>query len=180
MIASVFALAGTQAAGTNPASYLYAHTSSLFDVTSGADGSCSPAYLCTGQAGYDGPTGLGTPNGTAAFTASTTANTVMVTSPGNQATTAGTAVSLQIHATDSASGQTLTYSATGLPAGLSITANGTTIATFSNLNAAAGYTQHSFSLGSLAGQSVTLKFTGTEDSSLQTSFVVDDTAVTTG
>ena len=110
MIASVFALAGTPAAGTNPASYLYAHTANLFDVTSGADGSCSPAYLCTGQAGYDGPTGLGTPNGTAAFTnASTTGNTVTVTSPGNQTTTVGTAVSLQIHATDSASGQTLTY-----------------------------------------------------------------------
>jgi hypothetical protein len=62
---------------------------------------------------------------------------------------------------------------------LTITANGTTIATFSNLNAASGYQQHSFSLGSLAGQTVTLKFTGTEDSSLQTSFVVDDTAVNT-
>ncbi len=43
-----------------------------------------------------------------------------VTNPGNQTGTVGTAVSLQIHATDSASGQTLTYSATGLPAGLSI------------------------------------------------------------
>ena len=318
MIASVFALAGTPAAGTNPASYLYAHTANLFDVTSGADGSCSPAYLCTGQAGYDGPTGLGTPNGTAAFTsASTTGNTVTLTNPGNQSTTVGTAVSLQIHATDSASGQTLTYSATGLPTGLSInsstglisgtpsaagtssvtvtakdttgasgsasftwtvkttgsctasqllgnpgfetgsaapwtstagvinpngagetshsgtwyawldgygtthtdtlsqavtipaactnttfsfwlhidtaetttttqfdkltiTANGTTIATFSNLNHNTGYAQHTIPLGSFAGQTVTLKFTGTEDSSLQTSFVVDDTAVTTG
>src|ERR1700722_4830057 len=47
MIASVFALAGTPTAGTNPASYLYAHPSNFFDVTSGADGSCSPAYLCT-------------------------------------------------------------------------------------------------------------------------------------
>ena len=61
---------------------------------------------------------------------------------------------------------------------LTITANGTTIATFSNLNHASGYQKHSYSLGSFAGQSVTLKFTGTEDSSLQTSFVVDDTAVT--
>ena len=43
-----------------------------------------------------------------------------MTNPGNQTGTVGTAVSLQIHATDSASGQTLTYSATGLPAGLSI------------------------------------------------------------
>jgi hypothetical protein len=63
---------------------------------------------------------------------------------------------------------------------LTITANGTTIATFSNLNHNTGYTQHSYSLGGFAGQAVTLKFTGTEDSSLQTSFVVDDTAVTTG
>ncbi|HLJ03131.1 MAG TPA: putative Ig domain-containing protein [Solirubrobacteraceae bacterium] len=47
-------------------------------------------------------------------------NTVTVTNPGNQSSTVGTAVSLQIHATDSASGQTLTYSATGLPVGLSI------------------------------------------------------------
>jgi serine protease len=258
-------------------------------------------------------------SGTASFTWTVNpagGNTVTVTSPGNQTGTVGTAVSLQVHATDSASGQTLTYSATGLPAGLSInsssglisgtpttagtssvtvtatdttnasgsasftwtisssggctasqllrnpgfesgntiwtstpavigqngpfepahtgtwdawldgygtthtdsisqavtipagctnttvsfwlhidtsetttttafdkltiTANGTTIATFSNLNHASGYTQHSYSLGSFAGQTVTLKFTGTEDSSLQTSFVVDDTAVNTG
>jgi hypothetical protein len=47
-------------------------------------------------------------------------NTVTVTSPGNQTSTVGTAASVPIHASDSASGQTLTYSATGLPAGLSI------------------------------------------------------------
>ncbi|MER5701159.1 M4 family metallopeptidase [Micromonospora sp. NPDC002296] len=52
-----------------------------------------------------------------------------------------------------------------------------TLATYSNLNKAAGYSQKSFSLASYAGQTVTLKFTGTEDVSLQTSFVVDDTAV---
>jgi subtilase family serine protease len=315
IIASVFALAGTPAANTYPASYLYRHTANLFDVTSGTDGTCSPAYLCTGEVGYDGPTGLGTPNGTAAFT-STTGNTVTVTSPGNEATAVGTAASLQIHATDSAAGQTLTYAAAGLPTGLSVnsatglisgtptaagtftvtvtakdttgaigsasftwtvgtstctasqllgnpgfesgntvwaasagvigengpsepahtgnwdawldgygtthtdtlsqtvtipaacknttklsfwlhvdtaetttttpfdtltvTANGTTLGTFSNLNHNTGYTQYSFSLGSFAGQAVTLKFTGTEDSSLQTSFVLDDTAITTG
>ena len=50
-------------------------------------------------------------------------NTVTVTSPGSQTSTAGTAASLQIAATDSASGQTLTYSASGLPAGLSINAS---------------------------------------------------------
>ena len=52
-----------------------------------------------------------------------------------------------------------------------------TLATYSNLNKATGYTQRSFSLAAYAGQSVTLKFTGTEDASLRTSFVVDDTAL---
>ncbi|MFL4902335.1 hydrolase [Streptomyces sp. MMS24-I2-30] len=52
-----------------------------------------------------------------------------------------------------------------------------TPATYSNLNAAAGYTQRSFDLSGYAGQTVTVKFTGTEGSKLQTSFVVDDTAV---
>jgi len=60
---------------------------------------------------------------------------------------------------------------------LTVTANGTTLATFSNLNHSSGYQLRSYSLASFAGQTVTLKFTGTEDSSLQTSFVVDDTAV---
>ena len=42
----------------------YNHARALFDVTSGSNGSCGGSYLCTGAAGYDGPTGLGTPNGT--------------------------------------------------------------------------------------------------------------------
>ncbi|HEY6791876.1 MAG TPA: malectin domain-containing carbohydrate-binding protein, partial [Trebonia sp.] len=49
-----------------------------------------------------------------------TGNTVTVTNPGTETWAVGTAASLQVAATDSASGQTLTYSATGLPAGLSI------------------------------------------------------------
>ncbi|MFF2200267.1 hydrolase [Streptomyces sp. NPDC058145] len=52
-----------------------------------------------------------------------------------------------------------------------------TLATYSNLNAANGYTQRGFSLAGYAGQTVTVKFTGTEGSTLQTSFVVDDTAL---
>src|SRR5215472_3581252 len=54
------------------------------------------------------------------YALTSTGNTVTVTSPGSQTSTVGTAVSLQIQASDSASGQTLTYSATGLPAGVSI------------------------------------------------------------
>jgi subtilase family serine protease len=64
IIASVYALAGT---ATVAGSYPYAHVKSLFDVTSGSNGSCGGSYLCTGVSGYDGPTGLGTPNGTGAF-----------------------------------------------------------------------------------------------------------------
>jgi putative Ig domain-containing protein len=243
------------------------------------------------------------------------ANTVTVTNPGNQTSTVGTSVSLQIQASDSASGQTLTYSATGLPVGLSIdsstglisgtpttagtytttvtakdttgasgsatmtwtvnTAGGgctasqllgnpgfetgsappwtttpgvissngagetahsgswyawldgygtthtdtlsqtvsipsgctnytfsfwlhidtaertktvaydkltvqagtTTLATYSNLNHSSGYALKSFNLASFAGKTVTIKFTGAENSSRQTSFVIDDTAL---
>ena len=68
IIAAVYALAGTPARGSYPASYPYAHASSeLNHVTSGSNGSCSPAYLCTAGPGYNGPTGLGTPNGYTAF-----------------------------------------------------------------------------------------------------------------
>ena len=66
LIASVYTLAGnskTATAGKMP----YLTPSGLYDVTSGSNGSCTPAYLCTGQLGYDGPTGLGTPHGIAAF-----------------------------------------------------------------------------------------------------------------
>jgi len=54
---------------------------------------------------------------------SSTGNIVTVTNPGNQTGTVGTAASLQIKATDSAANQTLTYHATGLPTGLTLTAN---------------------------------------------------------
>ncbi|WP_430390994.1 protease pro-enzyme activation domain-containing protein [Dyella sp. 20L07] len=53
-----------------------------------------------------------------------------------------------------------------------------TLATYSNLNANSGYSQFSFNLGAYIGQTVTLKFTGTENSSLQTSFVIDDVNLT--
>jgi subtilase family serine protease len=68
IIASTYALAGTPVSGTHPSSYPYAATSALNDVTSGSNGSCSPSYLCTAGPGYDGPTGLGTPDGGSAFT----------------------------------------------------------------------------------------------------------------
>jgi subtilase family serine protease len=130
IIASVFALAGNNGnGGNNAADSIYTHTGDLNEVTASSNGTCTPpaadSVLCTATGAantYNGPTGWGTPDGLTAFqsNSSTTGNTVTVTNPGNQTGTVGTAASLQISATDSASGQTLTYSATGLPAGLSI------------------------------------------------------------
>jgi len=66
LIASTYALSGN-AASLNAGSTPYANLSSLNDVTSGSNGSCGGSYLCTAMVGYDGPTGLGTPNGLGAF-----------------------------------------------------------------------------------------------------------------
>ncbi len=60
---------------------------------------------------------------------------------------------------------------------LTVKIGSTTLATYSNLNKASGYTLRSFNVSSFAGQTVTVSFSGTEDSSLQTSFVIDDTAL---
>ncbi|WP_082598678.1 MULTISPECIES: M1 family metallopeptidase [unclassified Kitasatospora] len=56
---------------------------------------------------------------------------------------------------------------------------GTTLATWSNLDARTGYVQKSFDVSSFTGQSIALSFSGTEDSSRQTSFVLDDIALNT-
>jgi len=65
IIASVYALAGN-ASTVSFGSYPYSHSSSLFDVISGSNGNCGN-LLCNATSGWDGPTGLGTPNGTGAF-----------------------------------------------------------------------------------------------------------------
>jgi hypothetical protein len=63
---------------------------------------------------------------------------------------------------------------------LALTANGTTVKTFSNLDANSGYTQQSVDMSAYAGQTVTLQFTGTESGNGQTSFVLDDAALNVG
>jgi hypothetical protein len=65
IIGAVYAMSGNTAG--YPASYTWAHASSLNDVTSGSNGTCPTAVWCTAGTGWDGPTGLGTPNGTSAF-----------------------------------------------------------------------------------------------------------------
>ena len=105
-----------------------AYSSDFTDITSGNNDYTPDLYaggLYPAGTGYDMASGLGSPDGatlpaTLCGGGGTTGNTVTVTNPGNQTSTVGTAVSLQIKGSDSASGQTLTYSASGLPAGLSI------------------------------------------------------------
>ncbi|HEY0798700.1 MAG TPA: hypothetical protein VGD50_06090 [Candidatus Baltobacteraceae bacterium] len=63
-IAAVFELSNKV---VSDASGLYAAASSLNDVTTGSNGSCSSPYLCNGESGYDGPSGNGTPNTASAF-----------------------------------------------------------------------------------------------------------------
>lgn len=67
LVAAMYALAGRPAAGANPAQFLYESPLALTDVTYGSNGTCTPYYLCHAVAGYDGPTGNGTPIGVAAF-----------------------------------------------------------------------------------------------------------------
>jgi subtilase family protein len=68
LLGGVYGLAGN-ASHLWSSRTLYTHTKDLYDITTGVNGTCSPnpAYWCTGEVGYDGPTGNGTPNGIGAF-----------------------------------------------------------------------------------------------------------------
>ena len=230
IVAGVYALAGTPGSADYPASYPYAHQSNLFDVTSGSNGSCG-APICTAGSGWDGPTGLGTPNGVSAFSASgsgggggggggsTCTAAQLLGNPGFESGTSPWTASSGVVSTASGSGaphsgtyfawldgygsthtdtlsQAVSIPSTCSSAKLSfylsvntaetttstaydkltVKAGSTTLATYSNLNKG-GYAQKTLDLSAYKGQSVTLTFTGTEDSSAQTSFLIDDTAV---
>jgi hypothetical protein len=134
IIAGVYALAGAPKAGTYPSQYPYQHTSAFNAITSGSNGTCESgrAYLCSGTdysgTTYNAPAGWGTPNGIGAFASTATGDVVTVPDPGTQDYEAGTLASIPVPAVDSASGETLTYSATGLPAGVTINPSTGTIA----------------------------------------------------
>jgi len=124
IVTATYALAGPPAPDTYPASYPYEHSSGLTDVIYGSLSSlCQlvPVYLCNAQKGFDGPTGLGTPYGTAAFAAAGT-DPVTVLDPGTADYLAGTSADIKISGMDSRTGATLTYTARGLPSGLAIAA----------------------------------------------------------
>jgi len=69
LVAATYALPASPPASSTPAAFPYNYPLGLHDITSGSNGSCG-TYLCTAGAGYDGPTGLGTPYGAGAFTMS--------------------------------------------------------------------------------------------------------------
>ncbi len=62
IVAGMYALAGNESSVV-ATSYPYLHPQNLYPVLSGANGTCSPSYLCTAGSGYNAPAGLGTPNG---------------------------------------------------------------------------------------------------------------------
>jgi hypothetical protein len=115
VLASVFALTGH---GNSTPQYPYANTTQFFDVIGGTNGICSPAYLCTGVAGYDGPTGIGTPNGSA-MAGAAPANDFSITG-GAVTVAAGTTSTIAVTtATTAGSAQTVSLSVSGAPAGVS-------------------------------------------------------------
>jgi IPT/TIG domain-containing protein len=109
IIAGVFALTSNASAlGTG---YLYSHSAGLNDVTSGSNGSCGGSALCTSTTGWDGPTGLGTPNGINAFgTGGKPIISAVVPAAGPVA-----------------GGQTVTVLGSGFAAGMTATIDGTSV-----------------------------------------------------
>jgi hypothetical protein len=128
IITAIYALAGTPTPGTYPSSYPYLDPGGLNDITAGANGTCSPSSLCTAGPGYDGPTGLGSPNGIAAFGPGPSTKNVITLSA-----IEGTGLSLTVghnigiyfvQVLDSGSSPNLKLSVTGLPPGLAMTEDG--------------------------------------------------------
>lgn len=121
IIASTYALAGDPSPTSHPAGYPYGSTANLNDVVEGNNGECTPAPLCTAQAGWDGPTGLGTPNGPAALTSPGKANRITVNAPAQQFSAVGNPVVLHVRASDSAR-RPVRLTSTDLPDGLRLNA----------------------------------------------------------
>jgi subtilase family serine protease len=67
LVAGVYALAGNAKAASYPVTYPWSNPNGLFDITGGSNGTCPTSAWCNAGPGWDGPTGLGSPNGTAGF-----------------------------------------------------------------------------------------------------------------
>ena len=152
IIASIFALAGTTP-GTYPAQDLYHAPADLYDVVSGSNGTCSPAYLCTAEVGYDGPTGIGTPyNSTGDLSAFTSAAATAPDAPMNVTATAGNAHASVSFSPPAASGGSpiSAYTVTSTPDGKTATGTASPI-TVTGLTNGTAYT---FTVAATNGQGV--------------------------
>jgi hypothetical protein len=67
IVAALYALGGNPAPGSSPNSYPYLRPGAFNAITTGSNGTCTPAYLCNGGSGYNGPAGVGSPVGAAGF-----------------------------------------------------------------------------------------------------------------
>jgi hypothetical protein len=154
LIGAVYALAanGSVNAGSTP----YAHTTSLHDVASGSNGSCGSSYLCTGKAGFDGPSGLGTPNGIAAFSATPpTPSFTLAASPSSSTVTAGNSATYTVTVTgQNGFAGPVALSASGLPAGATASFSPASTSTTSTLTVTT-------TAGTTPAGSTTLTITGT-------------------
>jgi subtilase family serine protease len=133
IIASVYALAGNPGATDSPNSYPYARPSALNDVTTGSNGSCG-APLCTAGVGYDGPTGLGTPQGIAAFSLRAASSTTLTSSANSSPL--GQPVTFTATVTSQAGTPTgsVTFSSDGNPLGTVGLTGGTAVFSTSGLS----------------------------------------------
>lgn len=121
IIAGVYALAGAPERDSLAASYPYSDPAALYPVTSGSDGTCAQAYLCTAGAGYNGPAGLGAPDGTGGFAAPSGNIVTLFRTSSGPVTSVGSAAGLDyMIALDSVSDPGLTASVTGQPPGMTV------------------------------------------------------------
>ena len=149
VVASIYALTGHGSAG--PA-FAWQNTGNFFDVLTGTNGSCGGTQLCVARAGWDGPTGWGSPNGTAfgGVTPPPTNDFSISATPASASATSGTAgsnTSTIATATTSGAAQTVSLSVSGGGTGVtgslsvtSVTSGGSATLTVAHTAAAAAGT----------------------------------------
>jgi subtilase family serine protease len=163
IIGAMYALANSPAPSAYPNSYPYADTGALYDATTGQTATCSPAYLCTAEVGYDGPTGLGTPNGAAAFgpASSGPSDFSVSVNPTNLSVAAGSNATATVStAVTSGSSESVALSASGLPSGVTASFNPATV----NSGSSSTLTLTASSSATAGNYSVTITGAGTTGS----------------